>query len=104
MGFLRFFKFIMFILILLIAGCATSLIRTAAHKDEGAYTAFGKDPGRQFFINERVTDSLSLKWQNDANGSFTNSSVLVYDSLVFVNDLSGRIFCYNFADGCFFLH
>ena len=84
---------------MLLGGCATSLIRTTAHRDEGAYTTFGKNPARQFYVEQNITDSLSLKWQNDANGSFTNSSVVVYDSLVFINDLSGRIYCYNFVNG-----
>lgn len=92
-------KIITFLMIMLTAGCATSLIRTTAHKDINAYTGFGENPGRQFFIDQNISDSISLKWQNDANGSFTNSSVVVYDSLVFINDLSGRIYCYNFVDG-----
>jgi outer membrane protein assembly factor BamB len=99
MGFLKYIKIIPLLMIMLTAGCATSLIRTTAHKDTNAYTGFGRNPGREFFIDKNITDSLSLKWQNDANGSFTNSSVVVYDSLVFINDLSGRIYCYNFADG-----
>lgn len=92
-------KYILLVFSLLTAGCATSLIRTNAHRDDAAYTSFGRDPGRQFFVEQNITDSLVLKWQNDANGSFTNSSVVVYDSLVFINDLSGRIYCYNFVNG-----
>lgn len=92
-------KIILLLFIILTAGCATSLIRTTAHRDTDAYTGFGRNPARQFFIDENITDSISLKWQNDANGSFSNSSVVVYDSLVFINDLSGRIYCYNFVDG-----
>src|SRR5574338_1334694 len=86
-------------MIVLTAGCASSLIRTTVHKDEDAYTGFGRNPGREFFINKDITDSVSLKWQNDIHGSFTNTSVVVYDSLVFVSDVSGRIYCFNFVNG-----
>lgn len=96
---MRYIKLISVFLLVFMAGCATSSIRTTAHRDDNAYTGFGKNPGREFFIDEDITDSISLKWQNDANGSFTNSSVVVHDSLVFVNDLSGRIYCYNLGDG-----
>jgi outer membrane protein assembly factor BamB len=87
------------IMIFLLSGCASSLIRTTVHKDEDAYTGFGRNPGREFFIDKNITDSVSLKWQNDVHGSFTNSSVVVYDSLVFVSDLSGRIYCFNIVNG-----
>ncbi len=99
MGFLKNLIYIFYFLLLLAAGCATSRIQTEVRRDDNAYTGFGKNPAREFFINENITDSLSLKWENSANGGFTNSSVIVYDSLVFVNDLSGRIFCYDFATG-----
>jgi outer membrane protein assembly factor BamB len=75
------------------------LIKTEAQLDDSAYPGFGKNPAREFYINKNISDSLSLKWENSANGGFTNSSVAVYDSLVFVNDLSGRIYCYNLVTG-----
>jgi eukaryotic-like serine/threonine-protein kinase len=99
MGFLSFLKIISFILILLLAGCASSLIKTTARRDENAYSGFGKTPAREFYINQNISDSISLKWQNDVNGGFDNSSVSVYDSLVFINDLSGRIYCFHIANG-----
>jgi eukaryotic-like serine/threonine-protein kinase len=99
MGFLKSLKYILYSLLLLSAGCATSLIKTEARRDDNAYPGFGKNPSRDFFINTNISDSISLKWENSANGGFTNSSVAVYDSLVFVNDLSGRIYCYNLVTG-----
>jgi len=40
-----------------------------------------------------------MKWENDMYGSFLNSSVSIYSDLVFINDLSGRVFCYQFDTG-----
>ena len=96
---MKFLKYIIIVVLLLTAGCATSKIKTPYHRDDKAYSGFGKTPGREFYTDQDITDSVSLKWQNDANGGFTNSSVVVYDSLVFINDLSGRIYCYNIVTG-----
>ncbi len=52
-----------------------------------------------FFVPEVFSDSLSLKWENEMYGSFLNSSVSVYSDLVFINDLAGRVFCYQFDTG-----
>ncbi|MCW8811297.1 MAG: PQQ-binding-like beta-propeller repeat protein [Ignavibacteriaceae bacterium] len=83
----------------LIAGCARSVIKYTTKFDEDPYQMFGKIPSRDFYLPENVSDSLELKWESDMYGSFPNSSVSIYDDLVFVNDLSGRIFCYRFDDG-----
>ncbi len=96
---MNYLKYIFCFLLLLSAGCATSLIQTEAHRDDNAYTSFGRNPAREFYISKSITDSLSLKWENSVNGGFTNSSVVIYDSLVFVSDLSGRIYCYNMITG-----
>jgi outer membrane protein assembly factor BamB len=85
--------------LLLIAGCARSVIKYATKLDEDPYQMFGKTPSREFYLPVNVSDSLVLKWESGMYGSFSNSSVSIYDDLVFINDLSGRIFCYQFEDG-----
>lgn len=84
---------------LLISGCARSVIKYATGLDEDPYKMYGKNPSREFYSPENISDSLVLKWESEANGSFPNSSVSVYDDLVFINDLSGRIFCYQIESG-----
>jgi outer membrane protein assembly factor BamB len=85
--------------LLLIAGCARSVIKYATKLDEDPYQMFGKTPSREFYLPVNISDSLVLKWESDMYGSFPNSSVSIYDDLVFINDLSGRIFCYKFENG-----
>ena len=91
MGLLKY-KIFLLILLLLISGCARSVIKYATGLDEDPYRMYGKNPSRDFYSPENISDSLVLKWESEANGSFPNSSVSVYDDLVFINDLSGRIF------------
>jgi len=99
MGFLITKIIIVAISLTLLFGCAKSIIKIAAKKDDNPFRMFGKVPSREFYVPVNVSDSLNLVWENSVNGSFTNSSVSVYDELVFVNDLSGRIYCFRFDDG-----
>ena len=93
------YKIFSLAILLLVAGCARSGIKYAAKSDENPYRMFGKEPARVFYFPQNVSDSLVLKWQSDVYGGFTNSSVSAYDDLVFVNDLAGRIFCFNIETG-----
>jgi outer membrane protein assembly factor BamB len=85
--------------ILLIVGCGKSLIKIVSKPDQDPYPMFGKTPSKNFFVPVTVSDSLRLKWEADTYGSFTNSSVVVYDDHVFTSDLGGRIFVFNINDG-----
>ena len=99
MGFLKTKIIIIAISLTLLFGCAKSIIKIASKKDDNPFQMFGKVPSREFYVSVNVSDSLNLLWENSVNGSFTNSSVSVYDDLVFVNDLSGRVYCFRFDDG-----
>jgi outer membrane protein assembly factor BamB len=98
MGLLKY-KIFSLIVLILISGCARSVIKYATKLDENPYQMYGKNPAREFYLPISISDSLLLKWESEANGSFSNSSVSVYDDLVFINDLSGRIFCYQIESG-----
>jgi outer membrane protein assembly factor BamB len=90
---------ILFISILFIAGCTKSLIKITTKTDKDPYPMFGKTASRNFYVPVTVSDSLFLKWESDAYGSFTNSSVTIYDKYVFTSDLGGRIFVFDIQDG-----
>ena len=98
MGLLKH-KILILIIPILIAGCARSIIKYSTKMDDNPYQMFGKNPSREFYIPEFISDSLIMKWENDSYGNFLNSSVSIYSDLVFVNDLSGRVFCYQFDSG-----
>jgi len=98
MGLLKY-KIFLLIIPILFSGCARSVIKYSVKLDENPYQMFGKSPSREFYIPTTISDSLVLKWENEMHGSFLNSSVSIYSDLVFINDLSGRIFCYQFDTG-----
>ncbi|MEO8399188.1 MAG: PQQ-binding-like beta-propeller repeat protein [Ignavibacteriaceae bacterium] len=86
-------------LLLFAAGCSLSKIQYEANEDLHYYSMFGEIPSRNFFTPQTLSDSIVKKWEADINGSFSNSSVSIYDNLVFVNDLSGRVYCFNINTG-----
>ena len=98
MGLLKY-KILSLVVLLLISGCARSVIKYATKLDENPYQMYGKNPSREFYLPITISDSLNLIWESEVNGGFPNSSVSVYEDLVFINDLSGRIFCFNIESG-----
>lgn len=97
----KYLLIILFISVVLIYGCAKSLITLILKDDPNAITMFGKNPERNFYVNQNITDSLKLIWENGTYGNYNNSSVVVYDSVVFVGDLGGRIQCFDLNTGKF---
>ncbi len=98
MGFLKI-KIISLAVLLLFAGCARSVIKYSTKLDENAYQMFGKIPSREFYMPVTISDSVLLKWESESFGGFSNSSVSIYDDVVFINDLAGRIFCFQMESG-----
>jgi len=84
---------------LLAGGCNTSLIRLESYQDDEPYSQYGKSPYRDFRYAKPISLAFTEKWEASINGGFTNSSVTVYDSAVFVNDLSGRLFGFSILNG-----
>lgn len=85
--------------IIFIGGCAPSIIKLETFKDDNPYSQYGKSSKREFYYDQTISLNLTEKWESQINGGFSNSSVTVYDSAVFVNDLSGRIYCFSLASG-----
>ena len=99
MGFLKKNITILFFFALFIVGCAIPklTIQESLLKNSDNDTLVINE--RIFFVNEFTGDSLIKKWENRINGGFNFNSFLGIDSLIFVNDLSGRIYCFNIFTG-----
>lgn len=80
-------------------GCIPSHIDTDVRRDDNPYSMYGKNSHRIFYSDQMVSDSLEKLWSFTINGGFNSSSVSMYDSLCFINDLSGRIYALNFYTG-----
>jgi len=86
-------------IIALMTGCSQSVIKTDSVLDNNPYNMFGRTPERSFYYPVVIGDSIKKIWDNSINGSFNNSSISYYDKYVFINDLSGRIFCFDMKTG-----
>lgn len=87
------------VIVVLLSGCTPSSIKLDTKKGLSSYNMFGKTGSREFFIPVSIGESISLKWEAEINGSFPNSSVTSYDKYIFVNDLSGRVYCFDASNG-----
>jgi outer membrane protein assembly factor BamB len=80
-------------------GCTPSSIKLNTAKGLSSHSMFGKTAGRVFYTPVTVGDEIILKWEAEINGSFPNSSITSYDNYIFVNDLSGRVYCFDASNG-----
>lgn len=60
---------------------------------------FGKTPERNFYENVSIGDSLEPRWSAETSGSQNNTSVVIYHNLLFVSDLSGKLFVFDRLTG-----
>jgi eukaryotic-like serine/threonine-protein kinase len=98
MGFL--IRKLIFLPLILLIGCSASGIKLGGTPGKPeVYPMFGKTFEREFFTSVTINDSLSLKWEAETNGSFPQSSVTYYGNNIFVNDLSGRVYCFDLQTG-----
>jgi outer membrane protein assembly factor BamB len=98
MGLLR--NILLILLPFLFYGCLTQSIKLPEIKrDPDGHTIYGKTSSREFLKEISLGSNFSKRWEASANGNFNNNSVVVYDKYVFINDLSGRIFCFSLDNG-----
>lgn len=91
--------FSVLLLLIFIPACRLSLIRLDVKYDKTPYSLFGGTNERVFFVDREIGYKVKEKWTSSINGSFNNSSVTVFNSYVFVNDLSGRIAVFEINTG-----
>lgn len=96
-GLLRYYFNILFALSLF-AGCG-SVIKVPESNLDYSHKMFGKDGARDFYYKGNFPDSLKLSWIGETHGGFTNTSITVKNGFVFVSDLSGFVFCFDFVTG-----
>lgn len=86
-------------LVLFFYGCAPSLIKVNVYSDSDPYLQYGKISQRTFNNDLSINLDLAERWESDINGGFSLSSITAYDSVIFINDLSGRIYSFSLSNG-----
>ena len=100
MGFLRktIFTYLCFSL-LLFSACSKKLVLKDAVLNQDGYFTYGEVKERNFYNDFTISDNLEIEWINDAHGSFSSASIVVYDNFIFVGDLAGRLYSFDFEGG-----
>jgi outer membrane protein assembly factor BamB len=81
-------------------GCINPSLKISNSRvDEAPLSIFGGNSERNFSTLAELGDSLVKVWENQMNGTFTNTSVVIYNDVIFSNDLSGRIYAFNINSG-----
>ena len=91
--------FSVLLLNLFLTGCATSVIRVGNDVVLNGAGVFGINAERDFFADITLPDSLTRRWEGETNGNLGFNSVVTTGQLVFLSDLSGRIYCFNKITG-----
>lgn len=97
MGFLKNFFYI--ISLILISACSASLIKINVKQPETLHPIFGINSQRSFFYPVTLADSIKFLWSSNTYGGFNNSSIVAYDSIIFISELSGRVYSFNMNTG-----
>ena len=84
---------------LFLGGCTSSFIKLDFVPKETDVRQFGLTEERNFYFDEEIGDSLSLKWSNSTKGGYRNGSIVAADKYIFVSDLAGRIYCFSIETG-----
>lgn len=91
-------KIISISLALFIAGCTPTSIKIQL-REKPAYSQYGGTPERNFYFDKTTGTELRKKWEAGINGSFQNSMITAAGDYIFINDLSGRVYCISINDG-----
>ncbi|MFA5804414.1 MAG: PQQ-binding-like beta-propeller repeat protein [Melioribacteraceae bacterium] len=97
-----YFKYISPFIFLLLLNCTQPIAFKNMIVGGSGYFMFGKGPERDFFQNKSIKDSIILKWSAETSGSQANTSVVIYDNILFVGDLSGKLYAFDRTSGKMF--
>ena len=96
---IKILKIVLVSIILFVSGCTKSIILEKVKSSQPGIFMYGSIPERNFYYPVDVSDTLSLKWITNSSGSFSNTSITIYDNYRLVPDLPGRVYCFDIVTG-----
>lgn len=95
----RFTKIFLVVISFLFSQCNQPIVLKNKIDVQNGIFQFGNSGKRNFYIKENITSTPEQIWTNETYGSFSTTSLLVYDKYLFVPDLSGRLFVFDRLNG-----
>jgi outer membrane protein assembly factor BamB len=87
------------ILLILSISCTQPIAIKYMSSSEPGFYVFGEIPERTFYKNISISDDLLPKWTQETSGSQSNTSIVIYKNILFVTDLSGKVYAYDKDSG-----
>lgn len=91
--------FLIYIFTIFLVSCTQPLVFKFMSSNESGYYMFGKMPERSFYEKTAIDENLHSIWSTETSGSQSNSSIVIYKNILFVTDLSGKIYGFDRATG-----
>ncbi len=99
-SFIKYFAETLFwIFLISIISCTQPIILKNIPPNEPGYFMFGRIPQRNFYENISIDIKTIEEWNNQTTGAQSNSSIVIYGNIIFVNDLSGRLYAFDRLTG-----
>ncbi len=92
-------SFIFYLLPLILINCTQPLVFKYMSSNENGYYMFGKNPSRDFYEKTSIDENLQPIFTVVTNAAQSNSSIVIYKDILFVTDLSGRIYGFDRVTG-----
>jgi outer membrane protein assembly factor BamB len=80
-------------------GCTQPLAIKYIMPNEPGYYMYGRNPERTFYENISINNELIPKWSAETSGSQGNTSIVIYKNILFVTDLSGKVYAFDKDNG-----
>lgn len=91
--------FLISLLTIFLFNCTQPLVFKFMSSNESGYYMFGKIPERSFYEKTSIDENLQPIWSAETSGSQSNSSIVIYKDILFVTDLSGKIYGFDRVSG-----
>ncbi len=91
--------FLLSTLTLLIVNCTQPLVLKFISANENGYYMFGKIPARSFYEDTSIDENLLPLWSVETSGSQNSTSIVIYKDILFVSDLAGKIYGFDWISG-----
>lgn len=88
-----------FIVLIGISACSKKIQLNHNLEDNLDWTTFGKNPSRNFFVEENIGDDFQKLWEYSTSAGTHLTSVTIKDSVIFVGNLRGRVHAIDLISG-----
>lgn len=84
---------------ILLQNCTQPLVFKYMTNNESGYYMYGKIQERNFYEKLSIDENLEQLWSAETSGSQSYSSIVIYKNILFITDLSGKIYGFDRTTG-----